>query len=182
MFSLACVPLMNLSGISTIADIGGGTGDLLASILEANPSLRGILVEQPSMLTSAHPALRTGPLSARCTLQGGDLFGDLPSADSYVLAQVLHNWDDPHVLQILRGIHHAAPPGARLFIITLLIPQTPGPHPAKTADIGMLALFGHARERTEPELRDLLTSSGWRVDTITPTRVAVIILANKLDS
>src|SRR5262249_20320514 len=29
MLSVACVPLMDLAGVTTIADIGGGTGDLL---------------------------------------------------------------------------------------------------------------------------------------------------------
>jgi hypothetical protein len=44
-------------------------------------------------------------------------------------------------------------PGARLFVLTLLIPEGGRAHPAKTADIGMMALFGGGRERTETELR-----------------------------
>ena len=73
-------------------------------ILDANPDLRGILVDLPAMLDRAQPALRNGPLAARCTLQPGDLFGDLPAADAYILAQVLHNWDDDHASRILSGL------------------------------------------------------------------------------
>jgi O-methyltransferase domain len=177
MMSVACVPAMDLSGIATIADVGGGTGDLLAAILEANPSVHGILVDRPEMLARAHPALRSGPLAARVTLQPGDLFGELPAAHGYVLAQVLHDWDDEHVSRILRGLRRAARPGARLFILTLLIPEGSGAHPAKTADIGMMALFGGGRERTEAELRDLLASAGWQIDAVKPTRFAAVIVA-----
>ena len=177
LLSVACVPHMDLSGITAIADVGGGTGDLLAAVLEANPNVQGILVDQPAMLSRAHPALRNGSLAARCTLRPGDLFGDLPTVDAYVLAQVLHDWDDDHVSRILRGLRRAAHPGARVFILTLLLPEDSGPHPAKTGDIGMMALFGGGRERTEAELRDLLAAAGWRVAAVTPTRVAAVVVA-----
>jgi hypothetical protein len=185
MLAVACVGSMGLSGVKTIADVGGGTGDLLAAILEANAGIHGILIDQPAMLARAHAALRTGALAARCTLRAGDLFGDLPAADAYVLAQVLHNWDDEQVSRILRGVRRAAaaaaaaaaPVAARLFVLTLLLPEGRGAHPAKTADIGMMALFGGGRERTEAELRELLASARWRVSTVTPTRVANVIAA-----
>jgi hypothetical protein len=177
LLSVTCVPAMDLSGVKAVADVGGGTGDLLAAILEVNPSVHGILVDQPEMLARAHPALRTGPLAARSTLRPGDLFGDLPAADAYVLAQVLHNWDDDHVSRILRGLRRDARPGARLFVLTLVIPEGDGAHPAKMADIGMMALFGGGRERTEAELRDLLALAGWRVAAVTPTLVAAVIVA-----
>jgi hypothetical protein len=177
MFSVACVPSMEMSGISTIADIGGGTGDLLAAILEANPGMHGILVDQPEMLARAHPALLSGPLAARCTLQPGDLFGDLPAADAYIVAQVLHNWDDDRAASILRSLRRAAPSGARAFVVTLVLPEGGEDHPAKIGDIGMMTLFGSGRERTEAELRNLLAAAGWRVSSVTPTRVATVIVA-----
>jgi ubiquinone/menaquinone biosynthesis C-methylase UbiE len=177
MLSVACVPAVDVAGCSTVADVGGGTGDVLAAILEANPGVRGILIDRPEMLARAHPTLRTGPLAARCVLQPGDLFGELPAADAYVLAQVLHDWDDDRASSILGNLRRAAPPGARVFVLTMLIPETGGPHPAKTADIGMMALFGGGRERTEAELREMLASAGWRVTAVTPTRVASVVAA-----
>jgi hypothetical protein len=177
LMSATCMPVMDMSGVKTIADVGGGTGDLLGAILEANPGVHGVLVDRPAMLDRAHPALRTGPLAARCTLRQGDLFGDLPAADAYVLSQVLHDWDDDHAARILRGLRGAATPGARVFVLTLLLPEDGGDHPAKTGDIGMMALFGGGRERTEVELRDLLEAAGWRVAAVTPTRVAAVIVA-----
>jgi SAM-dependent methyltransferase len=177
MLSVACIPAMDLSAVTTIADVGGGTGDLLAAILETNSRLRGVLFDRPEMLARAHPALRSGPVAARVTLQPGDLLGELPRADAYVLSQVVHDWDDQGVRHILRNLRRAAPSSARLFVLTMLVPENAAPHPSKTSDIGMMALFGGGRERTETELRDLLASAGWRITTVTPTRVADILVA-----
>src|SRR5262249_38814556 len=100
-----------------------------------------------------------------------------PAADAYVLAQVVHDWGDDDVLRILRGLRKAARQGARVFVLTLLILEIPGPHPAKIADIGMMALFGRGRERTEAEVRYLLKAAGWQVVSVTPTRIAALIVA-----
>src|SRR6516225_5949063 len=64
LLSVACVPAMDLTGVTTIADVGGGTGDVLAALLEANPGVQGILVDRPEMLARAHPA--PWPRGARC--------------------------------------------------------------------------------------------------------------------
>ena len=36
------------SGIRTLVDVGGGHGILIATVLVANPSLQGVLFEQPN--------------------------------------------------------------------------------------------------------------------------------------
>src|SRR5207302_2870410 len=38
-----------VSGLRTLVDVAGGHGSLLATILQANPKLRGVLFEQPSV-------------------------------------------------------------------------------------------------------------------------------------
>jgi hypothetical protein len=175
--SAACLPLIDFEGIGTVVDVGGGTGDLLAAILESNPSLRGILVDREAMLTRAHAALRTGPLAQRCELHAGDLFGTLPAADAYILSQVLHDWDDEKAADILGNIRLAARVGARLIVLTGILPEEAGPHPTKTSDIGMMALFGAGRERTAPQLQQLLRSAGWKIASVKPSKVANVIIA-----
>src|ERR1700687_862354 len=41
------------SGIRTLVDVGGGNGSLLATILKANPKLKGVLFDQPLVITGA---------------------------------------------------------------------------------------------------------------------------------
>jgi hypothetical protein len=45
--SLACVPVLDWPASGTIADIAGGTGTLLAAVLQAAPAAHGVLVDQP---------------------------------------------------------------------------------------------------------------------------------------
>ncbi len=49
----AVVTAYDFSGIDTLVDVGGGHGSFLASILRANPGLRGILFDRPEV---AEPA------------------------------------------------------------------------------------------------------------------------------
>ncbi|PYL59976.1 MAG: hypothetical protein DMF31_05525, partial [Verrucomicrobia bacterium] len=37
----------------TLVDVGGGHGSLLATILKANPKLKGVLFDQPSVIARA---------------------------------------------------------------------------------------------------------------------------------
>src|SRR5581483_2436092 len=62
----------DFSGIGTLVDVGGGHGLLLATILEANPSLRGVLFELPFMLEGARTALAERGVADRCEIAVGD--------------------------------------------------------------------------------------------------------------
>ncbi len=41
------------SGLRTLVDVAGGHGSLMATILKANPKLRGVLFDQPSVIARA---------------------------------------------------------------------------------------------------------------------------------
>ena len=67
--SLACVPVLDWPASATIVDIAGGTGNLLAAVLQAAPGTNGILIEQPQVPTA--PSLswnaRGLPTAVCCT-------------------------------------------------------------------------------------------------------------------
>lgn len=58
----------DFSSIQTLAEVGGGHGSLLVSILEANPHLQGILFEQPAVIAGAQPLIAARGVSDRCQL------------------------------------------------------------------------------------------------------------------
>src|SRR6202521_1555972 len=64
------------SGIRTLVDVGGGKGSLLATILKANPKLKGVLFDQPSVSARAKQDrhVTAKGIAERCTLQSGDFF------------------------------------------------------------------------------------------------------------
>ena len=167
--SLACVPVLDWPASGTIADIAGGIGTLLAAVLQAAPGAHGILVDQPQVLERARPVLERQGVADRCVLYPGDLFAPPPPAELYLLASVLHDWDDPHAARILAALGHSATPDTRLRIFEMLLPEDATPHRAKMSDVLMLLMFDGARERTVGQYRELLEGTGWQLERVVPS-------------
>jgi hypothetical protein len=169
LLSLACVPMLDWPASGTIADIAGGIGILIAAVLRATPGVRGVLVEQPQVLTYAQFVLERQGIADRCVLSPGDLFAPPPPADLYLLASVLHDWDDTHAARILAALGRRATSATRLRIFEMLLPEDATPHRAKMSDVLMLLMFDGARERTVGQYRDLLESTGWQLEQVVPS-------------
>lgn len=166
----AILSARNFREFSTIADIGGGEGFLLASILRACPASEGILFDTADALEKAPALLERYGVTGRTRLVPGDFFDSVPLCNGlYILKNILHNWDDNEVIRLLGNIHRVAPEGATLMIIELVVPEGPGPSLAKLLDIQMMATMPGGRERTAAEYRDLLRRSGFECTRITGT-------------
>jgi hypothetical protein len=169
LLSLACVPMLDWSTSGVIADIAGGIGTLLAAVLQAAPCTHGILVDQPQVLERARPVLQRQGVADRCALYPGDLFDPPPPAELYLLASVLHDWDDDHATRILTALGQSATNHTRLRIFEMLLPEDAAPHRAKMSDVLMLLMFDGARERTVGQYRDLLEGTGWQLERVVPS-------------
>lgn len=167
--SVAVATAYDFSGIGTLMDVGGGHGFLLATILGANPTLRGILYEAPGVCEGAAARLDAAGLSGRCQVAAGDFFEAIPEgADACILKSVIHDWDDAHATAILRNCHKAVGPGGRALLAEMVIPPGNDPHVGKLLDLEMLVMVG-GHERTEAQFRDLLAGAGFRLARIVPT-------------
>ncbi len=51
----AVLRAMDFSEAGLVVDVGGGTGELLAAILAANPTLQGVLFDLPHVVAHAGP-------------------------------------------------------------------------------------------------------------------------------
>lgn len=153
----------DFSRAKVVADIGGGIGTLLATVLVDNPGMRGILQDLPEGVRGAAENLAGHGVADRCTVIGASFFDSVPAgADTYVLSRVLHNWDDEQAVALLRGIRARLPEGGRLLVVDHLLPETEGFHPALLADLQMLVVLG-GKDRTERELEELLAEAGFAV-------------------
>lgn len=167
----ALLSAYDFSQFRSFADIGGGQGYLLRTVLDQVPEATGTLFDQPAVVESARERLGN-----RMSAVGGDFFKDsLPRAEAYFLMQVIHDWDDEHVLMILRNIRSAAPPQAKLLLIELLLLQNTQsarqgylPPWARFMDFALLA-FSMGRERTRSEHEKLLDASGWHLERVIRT-------------
>lgn len=159
----------DFSRIGVLADVGGGRGELLATILAANPRLRGILFDLPHVVAGAGPVLEQAGVADRCEIVGGSFFEVVPGgADAYILKSVVHDWDDARAVEILRACRAAMAETSRLLLVEPIIRPGNEPDPMKLRDVMMLVMLG-GRERTADDFQKLLDEAGFRLSRVIPT-------------
>jgi hypothetical protein len=149
-----------------VADIGGGTGTLIAQVLARNPQLRGTLADLPETAARARQYLAGLGLDGRCEVVGQSFFDPLPpGADAYLLNRVLHDWDDTAATAILRRCAEAAGSTGRVLVIESH--GTLGGDQAGFAEMNlrMLVLTG-GRERTIDDYTALAAGADLQVTAV----------------
>jgi O-methyltransferase domain/Dimerisation domain len=171
----AVVEAYDFTRYSTIVDVGGGHGRLLAAILASAPNTQGVLYDLPEVIAGAAPLLQENHIAERVRLAEGSFFDGVPAGgDAYVLKHIIHDWDDDAAIQILRNVRSAAADGAVLLLVEGVIPENTGESLFKLTDMEML-LVNNGRERTAGEYRRLLDEAGFQmfgvVDTASPMSI-----------
>jgi hypothetical protein len=93
------------TGVTSVMDVGGGTGALMACIVAETPGVRGILFDRPDVLPDADHLLSERGVRERCELVGGNFFESIQvKADVWILSQVLHDWADAECARSWRGV------------------------------------------------------------------------------
>ncbi|MEV6010948.1 methyltransferase [Streptomyces sp. NPDC051976] len=159
---------VDLDGVQTVADIGGGQGLVIASLLERHPDLRGTLLDLPMVVANADPRLRDGgPLASRVRLLPGDCRREIPvEADLYIIKNILE-WDDESTRATLRNVVAAARPGARVLVIENLIDDSPSMRFTTAMDLLLLLNVG-GQKHSKDSMVHLMTEAGLAVGEIRP--------------
>ncbi|MEU5716424.1 methyltransferase [Streptomyces sp. NPDC020403] len=160
--------LLDLTGVSSVADIGGGQGHVLASLLEKYPSLHGTLMDLPGVVARADARLRDeGALADRVRIVAGDCREDIPvDVDLYIIKNILE-WDDESTRRALGNIVAAARPGARVVVIENLVDDTPSMRFTTAMDLLLLLNVGGAKH-TRESLLGRVSEAGLRVGEVRP--------------
>ncbi|MFK4099343.1 methyltransferase [Streptomyces sp. NPDC019531] len=159
---------LDLTGSASVADIGGGQGHVVASLLEKYPSLHGTLLDLPRVVDNADPRLRTGgALADRVRLMPGDCREAVPvRADVYIIKNILE-WDDDSTTRTLRNVIEAGGPGARIVVIENLVDDTPSMRFSTAMDLLLLLNVGGAKHTTE-SMVGRLTAAGLVIGDVSP--------------
>jgi hypothetical protein len=165
----------DFSTFQTIVDVGGGSGVLLAAILNRYPEVQGILFDLPAVVERTRSVLLGSGLDGRCRFEGGDFFSSVPAgADAYIMQHVIHDWEDPEAVTILRNCREAMNRDGRILLAELVIPPGNGPYFGKWLDLMMLLVGG--RERTQEEYRQLFSAAGLKLNRVIPTSSEISIV------
>ncbi|GAA3075338.1 methyltransferase [Streptomyces glomeratus] len=157
-----------LSGARTVADIGGGQGFLLASLLEHHPDVRGILFDRPDVVANADARLLDGgALAERVRLMPGDCRQEVPAdVDAYVFKNIL-GMNDEDAVVVLGNVVKTARAGARVIIVENFVDDGPGQRFSTAMDLRMLLTVG-GRKHTREGLLGLVERSGLVVRDVRP--------------
>lgn len=166
----------DFSRFKTVADIGGGHGRLLGSILQKTPGLNGILFDRPSLKEGAEEELRKLGISQRCKFVGGDFFVSVPAgADAYMMSHILHDWPDDRARDILRACRESMKPGNTLLAFDAVIKPGIEHDWGALMDLEIFMMFG-GRDRTEEEFAQLYQQAGFRLTRVVPTHSSISIV------
>jgi len=171
-------PMLNaydFGAFDTVVDIGGGNGLMLAAILERHPEVKGILFDLPAVADRARSSILASGVADRIRVEGGDFFSSVPAgADAYVLRHIIHDWEDPEAIAILRRCREAMAPNGKILVVETVLPPGNEPSFGKWLDLMMLLVAG--RERTQEEYSRLFSEAGLEMSLIFPTRSEVSIV------
>lgn len=109
---------VDLTGFTHLLDIAGGSGIYACSMVAHHTHLRGAVFEKTPVDRVAAEAIAKRGYSDRVSVIAGNMFTDpLPGGfDIHLISNVLHDWDIPLVVQILKCSFEALAPGGLLII------------------------------------------------------------------
>jgi demethylspheroidene O-methyltransferase len=155
--------LVDLSGVTRLMDVGGGTGAFVEAVAAARPGLALTLLDLPPVAEAAARRLAAAGLSDRVDIIGGS-FRDAPlprGADAVSLVRVLYDHADETVRALLTRVFEALPPGGRVIVAE---PMSGGDRPDPITDV-YFAFYCMAmrtgRVRSGAEIADLLRAAGF---------------------
>ncbi|MFD5468420.1 methyltransferase [Kitasatospora sp. NPDC127059] len=159
---------LDLTGIDSVADIGGGQGHVLASLLEKHPALHGTLLDLPKVVAGADPRLQDGgAFSARARLVPGDCRVEIPvRADLYIIKNILE-WDDDSTRRTLANVVAVARPGARVVVVENLVDNSPSMRFTTAMDLMLMLNVGGAKHSEDSMVR-LMQEAGLDVAAVRP--------------
>lgn len=166
----------DFSGIGSLVDVGGASGNMLGHVLSRHRHLRGVLYDLAHVVVDAPPLLESFGVAGRVTIESGSFFERVPAGhDAYLLSHIIHDWDDGENAAILGNVREAMKPEGKLLIVEMVLPEGDEPHMGKMLDMMMLLVPG-GEERTANEYAALLEPNGFRVTRVVPTASPVSVV------
>ncbi|KAJ6887680.1 caffeic acid 3-O-methyltransferase 1 [Populus alba x Populus x berolinensis] len=146
-------------GLTSLVDVGGGTGAVVNTIVSKYPSIKGINFDLPHVIEDA-------PSFPGVEHVGGDMFVSVPKADAVFMKWICHDWSDAHCLKFLKNCYDALPENGKVILVECILPVAPDTSLATKGvvhvDVIMLAHNPGGKERTEKEFEGLAKGAGFQ--------------------
>nr|Q42654.1 RecName: Full=Flavonoid 3'-O-methyltransferase FOMT [Chrysosplenium americanum]AAA80579.1 3' flavonoid O-methyltransferase [Chrysosplenium americanum] len=146
-------------GLTSLVDVGGGTGATLTKILSKYPTIRGINFDLPHVIQDApeYPGIEH---------VGGDMFVSVPKGDAIFMKWICHDWNEEQCLKLLKNCYDALPNNGKVIVAEYILPVVPDSSLASklsvTADVMIVTQNSGGKERTEKEFEALAKAAGFQ--------------------
>lgn len=170
---------LDLSGVTKLLDLGGGTGIYSIALVQKNPQLRAVILDRPEVLKVAAEMAAEYGVSDRVELLPGDMFtAELPrDCQAMLISNILHDWDVREDLALIHRAAQALPSGGRLLIHDVFLnDDLDGPLPIALYSAALFTLT-EGRAYSAAEYRSWLIAAGLRPQPTVPTLVHCGVLA-----
>uniref|UniRef100_A0AAY4DXI2 Acetylserotonin O-methyltransferase n=1 Tax=Denticeps clupeoides TaxID=299321 RepID=A0AAY4DXI2_9TELE len=155
------VTAFDLSSFRTIYDLGGCSGALARQCTMAYPECTVTIFDLPKVVQTAREHFLSIE-DKRILFHEGDFFEDeLPEADLYILARILHDWTDERNVELLTKVYRSCRAGGAVLVVEALLSEDDsGPLTAQLYSLNMLVQT-EGKERRASEYRRLLAAAGF---------------------
>ncbi len=157
--------------VSSVLDLGTGTGETLAAVLARHPGATAVGVDKSeAMLGEARQRLAGAPVE----LHVADLADPLPGGpyDLVVSALAVHHLEGPDKAALFVRIAGALGPGGRFVLGDVVVPVDP-------ADAVTPVTSGHDRPSTLADQLGWLRDAGFAASTVWSERDLVVVRADR---
>lgn len=151
---------LDLAGVATMLDVGGGLGHYARALCEAAPSLRAVVLDRPEVVTLGRAEIAGTTLEDRLIFVAGDYLEDEAWGEGFdlvLLANVLHQESAGRAATMVRRAARALAPGGRVAIVDFRIDDHRREHLLGTLFAINMREFGDTW--TEPDLRGWLQAA-----------------------
>ncbi|HEX8262524.1 MAG TPA: methyltransferase [Allosphingosinicella sp.] len=154
----------------TMADIGGATGQLSATVAARHPHLACASYDLPVVRPIAERRLREAGLADRVAAREIDfLKEEFPSADLITMGMILHDWNLEHKKMLIAKAYRALPEGGALVAIENIIDDERRQNAfGLLMSLNMLIEFGDAFDFTGADFTEWCLEAGFRRCEILP--------------
>lgn len=145
-------------GLTSLVDVGGGTGSAARAIAKAFPHVKCSVLDLPNVVNSI-------PSDGVVEYISGDMMSSIPTTDAVFLKYVLHDWNDEDCVKILTQCKKAIPKSGGKVIIIDIVVGSPSPLKAMleaqvSFDLLMMVITA-GKERDEHEWRKIFMDAGF---------------------
>jgi predicted nicotinamide N-methyase len=155
---------LDLSGRRRVLDVAGGSGIYACSLVTHHSHLSATVFEKPPVDGIAARALANRGCSDRVNVVAGDMLVDrLPTdADVHLWSNVLHDWDEPIVRQLIGKSFDALPAGGLIVIHDAFLNNAKN-GPLHVAEYSVLLMHSsEGRCYSTREMEEYLAGAGFR--------------------